>query len=462
MSSLELMQRRFDRERAARKAAESLLEEKSREVFFANESLQQLAAQLREQAEHTHAIVETAAEGIITYGEDGIIKSFNQSAGRIFRCESAVGIELSRLFPVKDQNVLYPGPIEELPENISPDETDLRDPIEVEARRISGKTFFAEIAVSRILYGNQVLFTALIRDLNRRKKLEARLGQAQKMESVGRLAAGIAHEINTPIQFVGDNVQFLDVGFGDLNELLGLYQELLEAASQESTLHELVGKIRQQEEVIDLPFLCEEFPGAIAQATEGIDRISTIVRAMKEFSTPASVAKSSYDLNKAVDNTCAILANQCRDVAEMKLFLDPQLPPLLCLAGQMNQTLLNIMSNSIEALATHGQPGTGKITVSTKVVDGAAEIRIHDNGPGIPQKIQDRIFDPFFTTKEVGKGMGQGLAFVYDVIVDKHEGSINVQSTPEDGTTFIVRLPAPVSSQHIPKGAGNQHAHSTH
>ncbi|MFK8113216.1 MAG: sensor histidine kinase [Rubripirellula sp.] len=453
-----LLKRRFERERAARKEAESLLEQKSREVFYANEELRSLADQLRDQAKQTQAIVDTAAEGIITYGEDGIIQSFNQSAGRIFRCKSAIGVELSHLFDASDESVLYPDQDEHfsLPVDINQDETDLRDPIEVEGRRASGKTFFAEIAVSRIEGKKQTLFTALVRDLSNRKRLEAQLGQAQKMESVGQLAAGIAHEINTPIQFVGDNIQFLEGAFEDLRELLTLYGSLVDTIDREKSKPVLIKQIRQQEEIVDLPFLREEFPDAIEQATEGIGRVSTIVRAMKDFSQPSSEAKSSYNLNKAVESTLAILANQLRDVATIESSLDPDLTPLLCLAGQMNQTLLNIFSNSIEALAEHGKAGEGKITVVSKLVRNSVELKIQDNGPGIPKEIQDRIFDPFFTTKEVGKGMGQGLAFVYDVIVDKHDGSIHVQSSAEAGTTFLLRLPvANVKSKQEPMEKSN-------
>lgn len=457
MSSLELMQRRIERERSARRAAESLLEQKSRELYLANENLQQLADELRNQAEHTRAIVETAAEGIISYGEDGIIQSFNQSAGHIFRCKSAVGVELTHLFDAKDFKVLFPENTDSTVVDINKDETDLREPIEIVGRRASGKSFFAEVAISRITRGNSVLFTALVRDLSRRKKLEARLGQAQKMESVGQLAAGIAHEINTPIQFVGDNIQFLEGAFGDLGELLNLYEELLNTVAKDEKHSAIVQKIEEQSEVVDLPFLRAEFPSAISQATEGIDRVSRIVRAMKEFSQPTSEAKSAYDLNKSIDNTCAILANQCRDIAKIELALDSELSPLLCLAGQMNQSLLNIVSNSVEALEGQCEAGQGVITVSTKRVNGGVELRIHDNGPGIPSEIQDRIFDPFFTTKEVGKGMGQGLAFVYDVIVDKHEGSINVLSSPEEGTTFVVHLPDALAEQ---KRGVAEHANS--
>lgn len=435
MSDIDLLNRRFERERAARKAAESLLEGKSRELYFTNEKLNSLAERLHAQAEQTRAIVETAAEGIVTYDLQGEIKACNRSAEKIFQISSIAGKNIREFFEKQvAETVLFPA------RDTNSGSSASFEAIEVPAIRMSGKPFFADVAISRITRDNTQLFTALIRDLSKRKKLEARLGQAQKMESVGQLAAGIAHEINTPIQFVGDNINFLQGAFEDLGMMIELYEKLVESLGENKDLEPIIAEINQQRELVDLPFLKEEFPGAIRQSLEGIERVSTIVRAMKEFSQPASESKTSVDLNRSIENVLSVAVNQYRDVAKVELSLDRKVQPILCLAGQMNQTLLNLLSNSIEAISESCPSGEGLIRFSTRNEGDHVLIRIEDNGPGIPAEIRPRIFDPFFTTKEVGKGAGQGLAFVYDVIVAKHDGAIDVECPDEGGTIFEIRL----------------------
>ena len=452
MSDLELLERRIKRERAARKAAETLLEQKSREVFEANE-------QLRDLADQTKAIVETAAEGIVTYDQEGIIQSFNRSAQKIFRQESAVGLNVRQLFECGEatEDALFATANSSASEISEEGDPIVPEPIEVVAVRGNGKTFLSEIAISCTSLREKVTFAALIRDLSRRKKLEARLSQAQKMESVGQLAAGIAHEINTPIQFLGNNIQFLQGAFDDLGELLNLFESLAQAVRSGSPTDELMANIETQSELADLPFLREEFPSAIEQSMEGIDRVATIVRAMKEFSQPSSDSKSSVDINHAIENALAVSVSQYRDVARVETSLDPSIAPVSCLGAQINQVLLNVITNASEAIEEHREPGTGLIKLSTRSIGDAIEIRCEDNGPGIPTEIIDRIFDPFFTTKEVGKGTGQGLAFVYDVIVNKHDGAIQAQSPAEGGTTLVMTIP--VANHSL--ATRQQHANST-
>lgn len=446
MSDLELIQRRFERERSARKSAESLLEEKSRELYLANEKLQGLADRMQEQAEQTQAIVETAAEGIITYCREGRILSFNRSAGRIFQRPSGLGLDIRQLFERSEDasRVLFQTP---RPQEGADSDLSSLEPTQMIGKRGTAETFYAEVAVSRVVQSETVIFTALIRDLSRRKKLEARLSQAQKMESVGQLAAGIAHEINTPIQFVGNNIQFLEGAFEDLGELIDLYQELLEAIESKASTSDLVEQIKSQNELADLPFLRAEFPGAIRQSLEGIERVSTIVRAMKEFSKPASEAMTAIDINRAIQNVLVVSTNQFQEHGKIEVDLQPELQPMMGQAGQINQVLLNVLSNAMEAVCDACEPGRGRISISSHHDADSIEIRIADNGPGIPAEIQDRIFDPFFTTKEVGQGTGQGLAFVYDVVVNKHDGTIHALSPPDGGTTLVIRLPIHVRAE---------------
>ncbi|WHZ15309.1 MAG: hypothetical protein OJF52_002152 [Nitrospira sp.] len=284
-------------------------------------------------------------------------------------------------------------------------------------------------------------------DITDRLLLEHDLVQAQKLESIGHLAAGIAHEINTPTQFVGDNVCFLSKSFIDILRLLGQYQQLLAAAKQGFCSPDLIHGCEAANDATDLEYLVEEIPKAIAQSAEGIDRVARIVRAMKEFAYPRNEEKAFVNLNDAIDSTVTVARNEWKYVADLHTALDPSLPLVPCLVGEFNQVVLNIIVNASHAIAdaVKGTGGKGTITICTGHVEDFVEVRIGDTGVGIPESIRHKIFDPFFTTKEVGKGTGQGLAIARSVVVDKHGGTITVDSEVGKGTTFVIRLPLNVS-----------------
>ncbi len=277
-----------------------------------------------------------------------------------------------------------------------------------------------------------------------RNAIEVQLRHAQKLEAIGQLAAGIAHEINTPTQYIGDNTRFVRDAFGDLSQLLALHEKLLDASKQQAVTPELLSEVETARQTADLPYLMQEVPKAIHQCLEGIERVATIVRAMKEFSHPGTGQKSAVDLNHAIESTITVARNEWKYVAEVVTQLDPSLPPVPCLAGEFNQVILNLIINATHAIADvvgGAADGKGTITISTKPDRDWVEVRIRDTGAGIPEKIRTRIFEPFFTTKGVGKGTGQGLAISRSVIVDKHGGTIAFETEVGKGTTFIVRLP---------------------
>jgi len=279
------------------------------------------------------------------------------------------------------------------------------------------------------------------------RHMQSQLLQAQKLESIGQLAAGVAHEINTPSQYVGDNLEFLEQSFGELGEVIAHYQALLSAAAAGEVPPELVAKVSAAVEATDIEFLQEEIPRALAQSRDGVGRISKIVRAMKEFSHPGSEEKEPVDLNRAIESTVTVARNEWKYVAELELDLDPELPAVPALAAEFNQVVLNIVVNAAHAIAElHGgdreNAQKGHIHIrSARDGDGHVLVEISDDGPGIPDDVRARIFDPFFTTKDVGKGTGQGLAIARSVVVDKHHGSLDVRSQPGNGTTFSIRLP---------------------
>jgi PAS domain S-box-containing protein len=316
---------------------------------------------------------------------------------------------------------------------------------EYESLRKDGSKIWIAMSVRAIRQdGAVVRYEGMLQDITERKLLRDQLLQAQKLESVGQLAAGIAHEINTPTQYIGDNVRFLKDAFQDLKKLMAEYEELLAAAQGNTLSCETVAKVAAAVESADAAYLLAEIPKAIEQTLEGVTRVATLVSAMKEFSHPGTKEKVPMDLNHAIASTITVARNEWKYVADLETDFDPSLPLISCLPGEFNQVILNLIVNAAHAIAdVVGKEGStkGQIRIQTRNCPECVEIRIQDTGSGIPEKVRARIFDPFFTTKEIGKGTGQGLAIARSVVVDKHDGSILFETEEGKGTTFIIRLP---------------------
>jgi signal transduction histidine kinase len=281
-------------------------------------------------------------------------------------------------------------------------------------------------------------------DITDFRVLEAQLSQAQKLESIGQLAAGIAHEINTPAQYVGDTVTFLRDSTADLMRALDMVAELHSPAlHDEACTVEAVARVRAALEEADYTFLKEEMPKSFARALEGIERVSAIVQAMRSFSHPGEIEKKAVDINQAIESTIIVSRNEWKYVAAMETDLDPNLPRVVCLPAEMNQVLLNLVVNASHAVGdvVRSTQTLGVLRVATALEDNHVRISITDSGTGIPEAFRNKIFDPFFTTKEVGKGTGQGLAMAYDIVVNKHGGTISFDTEEGRGTTFHIRLP---------------------
>ncbi|HEX8346723.1 MAG TPA: ATP-binding protein, partial [Actinoplanes sp.] len=278
-----------------------------------------------------------------------------------------------------------------------------------------------------------------VEDVTERRALAEELRRAQELEAVGRLAAGIAHEINTPIQFVGDNVRFLDTAFADLDRLSTAYRELAAAAQDGGDLAAAVRNVDEVATEIDIEFVMDEVPVAISQTLEGVGRVANIVRAMKAFGHPGTEEKSRADLNEAIRNTIVVANNEIKYVADVEIECG-ELPLVHCHLGDINQVVLNLVVNAAHAIGAADR-GRGTIRVNTRLDGGYAVIEVADTGTGVPAEIADKLFDPFFTTKEVGTGTGQGLALVRTLVADRHGGTIDFTSEVGVGTVFTVRLP---------------------
>ncbi len=281
-------------------------------------------------------------------------------------------------------------------------------------------------------------------DITQQKKLEQQLSLAQKMESIGELAAGIAHEINTPMQYIQENTHFIRDSWKSVTEILNLYTSLIHAHHENNDTGDLVAKIDELQNKNDFSFLQSEIPAALKETGEGIQRVIHIIKSMKEFSHPGVSSKVMTDLNKSIKSTITITRNEWKYVADIEYHLEDNLPRLLCFPGKINQVLSNLIVNASHAIkdVVDKTPGEkGKITFTTHSEEDYIEIRVQDSGTGIPKEIMTKIFDPFFTTKDVNKGTGQGLSIAHSIIVDHHKGTIECESELGHGTTFIIRLP---------------------
>jgi PAS domain S-box-containing protein len=337
--------------------------------------------------------------------------------------------------------------------------------IELVARRKDGSTFWVGIFMTPV--GNaagvinhylcigsditvkleqqraqRALQEQLYSEMREREQMAIELRLAQKLESVGRLAAGVAHEINTPIQYIGDSVLFLQSAATDLRKLQMTYRAAFQRLLNNEPIQDVEPAVLEAEAQTDLEFLFQEIPKAFERTLEGVERVAGIVRAMKEFAHPDSVEQSSADINHAIQTTLTVAHTEYKYSAQLETRFG-DLPLVICNIGELNQVFLNLIVNASHAITESGKDvATGRIIITTSASGSDVVICVEDNGCGIPTENVDKVFDPFFTTKPVGRGTGQGLAIARSIVVEKHGGSIDIQSVVGGGTNFIIRLPA--------------------
>lgn len=402
---------------------------------------QQVMRQVDQLARETicnRTIIDTCNDAYLQLDHSGNVGDWSTHAEALFGWsrEAAIGIDVDQLLAF-DSN-----PHGSFSAWLGQQSTGQR--IEMIARHQAGRELPVEVSIAPMRLEGSLVFNAFVHDIRRRQQLQAQLTHAQKMESVGRLAAGIAHEINTPTQYVSDNIRFLGDAFSDVVPTLEAFEALLQAAEQGKVEQQTISDCRAAADKLDWEFLVQEIPSAVEQAVAGVDRVGSIVSAMKQFSHPGQREMIPTDIREAIENTITISRNAWKYVAEIETDFDSALPPITCHPADLSQVFLNLIVNAADAIREGVGDGTkqrGRITISTRLADGMAEIRFADTGNGIAKGNRARVYDAFFTTKAVGVGTGQGLSIAHSVIVDGHQGSIEFETEVGRGTTFILRLP---------------------
>ncbi|MFA7147663.1 MAG: PAS domain S-box protein [Syntrophomonadaceae bacterium] len=433
--------------RGGRLASPGLIETFANQASVAIER-RRVEDQLLEREKQLAVTLESIGEGVIAVDTMGKIQLLNPAAETITGWSSHEAREqpLVKVFPLLDPASNSSGKLmafkDFLPEDGSGE------------RRFQNLTLLCDNQVRKIIAGTislmlgseqQVLgFTMVFQDITEQQQHQTQQALSQKLESIGQLAAGIAHEINTPMQYVGDNIYFMEDALSDLIPLVVEYRKLVNECELVGNKIELVREIHHREQQIDLDYLQEELPRALEQSREGIDRVRKLVLTMKDFAHPSSGIKAFADLNKGVQSTIQISINEWKYYAELQAELSPNLPLVYCVIDEINQAVLNLIVNSTHAIrdaVNTGRYTKGLIQVKTRQEGDDVAIEIADNGGGIPAEVKYLIFDPFFTTKDVGKGTGQGLTITHDIIVNKHGGRITLESEENKGTRFTLYLP---------------------
>lgn len=387
---------------------------------------------LTDQTVRLNTVLDSATSAIITINNLGTIISFNLAAEQIFgySAREMIGQNIKSLMP-ESVAAVHDDYLQSYRE--TQESSIIGQRREIDARRKNRDIFPAMLRVNPMIINGETFFSGFIDDITETKMLAAQLMQAQKLEAIGQLASGIAHEINTPIQYIGDNLSALQDNF---SEILACQTKLYEMA--DINLKTELDKLIEQH---DLEFILEDSPKAIKQAKEGVDRVAEIVRAMKSFShIDSSQGKQNADLHECLKNALTISRNSYKNIAEISTEFADDISHIECFPSELNQVFLNLIINAAHAIEEK-QNGIGLIKVKTRKLDNIVEISIQDNGAGIDPAIQQKVFNIFFTTKEVGKGTGQGLSLSHNIVVERHHGKLFFESTKDIGTTFFIQLP---------------------
>jgi signal transduction histidine kinase len=447
MSDQNYLERRISREIASRKEAERLLELKSEELFANNTKLQQTIEQLSHAMELLHSIMKASPDIIIACDGHLIIENITEAAQGMlnYKQEDLVGSHIAVIFPDLS--------FEEL--NTSGETLILPS---LNARRSDCKYFSVDVSVTRIALENKTSMIFALHSHDSKQTMDNlkndvywQLHETKRLESIGALASGLAHELNTPMQFIGDNISFIGASLKKIYNSYLHYDALKKECEKYNSFKEAVIAINSYNKNISLEDLSDDILQAMQETLEGINHVCSIVHSMREFTHPDTDIPERADINQVVQSALTISRSRTKHIATINtdLMIDP--PKITCRPSQIQQVIVNIVVNAVEAIEEQNIPD-GKIFVRTSISGQFVRIEIGNNGPSISEKIREKIFNPFFTTKSIGKGTGQGLALAKDIIVTQHGGYLRLVETPDYLTTFVIDLPREASAAKSPGG----------
>jgi PAS domain S-box-containing protein len=379
------------------------------------------------------AIMQALPTAILSFDEENVIHDWNPAAARIFGFSEVEALGGG----VWESTGLAPAAVRDADGRLV-----LGRKLELSARRRDGTSFPVDVSLVALPLSEGNMICAILEDRSLAKRLEMELRHAQKLEAVGQLSAGLAHEINTPCQYIGDHTALIESALGDIVPLLSTYRNLVAAAEAAPLDPTRVAALHQQVEAADLDYCLENLPRSVAGIAHGVKRIASIVAAMKSFARTDWSEGNSVDLNELVGNVLTVTKHELQQVADLETDLQA-FPPIVGHGGDLHQALYHIVRNAIDAIVLRASevPDRGKISVQTRRHDAGVTLVVSDTGCGMAERIRARVFEPFFTTKAVGQGTGQGLAVAWSIIVDQHGGRLTFESTEGLGTTFYVQLP---------------------
>ena len=407
-------------ERAERKVAilEQLIEDKTREIYDAN-------AVIEKDRSFLNRVFDSMSSALWVFNFRGRIEMANEAAFTLVGVgDEPPPIEFAYIFPDLQFE-------------------DLAPQLRVETRLCRGDGSYLPVMFGATTTGSGPDLQLIVNcvDLSEKKRLEGQLQNAQKLEAVGQLAAGVAHEVNTPIQFISDGVRFLKECVGDLATGWTARSELFDALRSRGHLSAADERaIASIDNTADVDFLFAEAPAAAERTLRGVGRVAEIVRALRAFAHPDGDMCAPSDVNSAIRDAAIVATGEYKQVASLKLDLE-DLPSVECNLGELNQVFLNLIVNAAHAIADRQSESPGLISITSRVEPGGVCVRVTDNGAGVPEAVRSRIFEPFFTTKPLGKGTGQGLALAHPMVEVRHGGQLTFETESGVGTTFIVRLP---------------------
>lgn len=418
------LEKRLERARSKIAILEEMIEDKTRNLYLAQKELQA-------KSDFLTSVLTSMQSAVIVTDNDGCVSDVHGASEHLTGCtaDELIGRPIDSVLHRSPEDAATP--FAELAGGTGQGELIGRD--------VAVPVLFTASALAGDTAHNSVVLVAS--DVSELRRLEVEIRHAQKLESVGQLAAGVAHEINTPVQFIGDSVNFLAEAITDSVTMVQAYRDLRTAVAATPDFADQAAQLAELEEELDIEFVEEEAPRSIERTKEGVRRVAKIVKAMKQFSHPGGGALAAVDLDEIIETTLVVAKSEYKYVAEVDCDLGRP-SAVMADRGDLGQVILNVVVNAAHAISDHTAEGQlGTISIRTRDVEGGAEVTISDTGGGVPAEIRKRIFDPFFTTKEPGRGTGQGLAIAHNIVVERHNGRLDLEVDEGVGSTFTIFLP---------------------